>query len=73
MNIVLPDPLIPLPTSQVANDPSWKDTNSLEQHIKNLLSPSTPHFNTLYDPYREGANFVHGLRVLHLLFLMDVG
>ncbi|XP_020393876.1 UDP-arabinopyranose mutase 3 [Zea mays] len=46
---------------QVAKDPSGKDINALEQHIKNLLSPSTPFFfNTLYDPYRVGANFVRG-------------
>ncbi|XP_049390087.1 LOW QUALITY PROTEIN: probable UDP-arabinopyranose mutase 2 [Solanum stenotomum] len=45
----------------VAKDPSGKDINALEQHIKNLLCPSTPHFfNTLYDPYREGADFVRG-------------
>jgi len=47
--------------SQVAKDPSGKDINALEQHIKNLLSPSTPFFfNTLYDPYRDGADFVRG-------------
>jgi reversibly glycosylated polypeptide / UDP-arabinopyranose mutase len=40
---------------------SGKDINALEQHIKNLLSPSTPFFfNTLYDPYRVGADFVRG-------------
>ncbi|XP_054820777.1 UDP-arabinopyranose mutase 3-like [Prosopis cineraria] len=40
---------------------SGKDINALEQHIKNLLTPSTPFFfNTLYDPYREGADFVRG-------------
>ncbi|KAI3741903.1 hypothetical protein L1987_59581 [Smallanthus sonchifolius] len=45
----------------VAKDPSGKDINALEQHIKNLLTPSTPFFfNTLYDPYREGADFVRG-------------
>uniref|UniRef100_A0A804U9H8 Glyceraldehyde 3-phosphate dehydrogenase NAD(P) binding domain-containing protein n=1 Tax=Zea mays TaxID=4577 RepID=A0A804U9H8_MAIZE len=45
---------------KVAKDPSGKDINALEQHIKNLLSPSTPFFfNTLYDPYRVGADFVH--------------
>ncbi|KAM3292146.1 hypothetical protein ACQJBY_036200 [Aegilops geniculata] len=33
----------------VAKDPSGKDINALEQHIMNLLSPSTPFFfNTLY-------------------------
>ncbi|XXG63416.1 hypothetical protein AAC387_Pa05g1616 [Persea americana] len=38
----------------VAKDPSGKDINALEQHIKNLHSPSTPFFfNTLYDPYRD--------------------
>ncbi|KAI9091974.1 hypothetical protein K1719_027909 [Acacia pycnantha] len=43
----------------VAKDPSGKDINALEQHIKNLLSPSTPYFfNTLYDPYREGTDFL---------------
>lgn len=46
---------------QVAKDPSGKEINALAQHIKNLLSPSTPFFfNTLYDPYREGADFVRG-------------
>ncbi|KAF8059966.1 hypothetical protein N665_1223s0024 [Sinapis alba] len=45
----------------VAKDPSGKEINALEQHIKNLLSPSTPHFfNTLYDPYGDGADFVRG-------------
>lgn len=46
---------------QVAKDPSGKEINALEQHIKNVLSPSTPFFfNTLYDPYRDGADFVRG-------------
>lgn len=45
----------------VAKKPSGEDINALEQHIKNLLSPSTPYFfNTLYDPYAEGADFVRG-------------
>ncbi|CAN1838772.1 Probable UDP-arabinopyranose mutase 2 [Linum perenne] len=45
----------------VAKDPTGAQINALEQHIKNLLCPSTPHFfNTLYDPYREGADFVRG-------------
>lgn len=31
------------------------------QHIANLRSPATPFFfNTLYDPFREGADFVRG-------------
>jgi reversibly glycosylated polypeptide/UDP-arabinopyranose mutase len=45
----------------VAKDPSGHEINALEQHITNLLSPSTPFFfNTLYDPYRPGADFVRG-------------
>ncbi|KVH98115.1 Reversibly glycosylated polypeptide family [Cynara cardunculus var. scolymus] len=37
------------------------EINALAQHIHNLLTPSTPFFfNTLYDPYREGADFVRG-------------
>jgi len=45
----------------VAKNPSGEDINALEQHIKNLLSPSTPDFfNTLYDPYAPGADFVRG-------------
>lgn len=45
----------------VAKNPSGEAINVLEQHIKSLLTPSTPYFfNTLYDPYREGADFVRG-------------
>ncbi|KAK9278599.1 hypothetical protein L1049_028172 [Liquidambar formosana] len=45
----------------VAKDPSGKEINALAQHIHNLLKPSTPlFFNTLYDPFREGADFVRG-------------
>ncbi|KAK9919278.1 hypothetical protein M0R45_027885 [Rubus argutus] len=33
----------------------------LVQHIANLKTPATPFFfNTLYDPYRKGADFVRG-------------
>lgn len=46
---------------KVAKDPSGKEINALAQHIQNLLTPSTPFFfNTLYDPFREGADFVRG-------------
>ena len=39
----------------------WKEINALAQQIQNLLTPSTPlFFNDLYDPYREGADFVRG-------------
>lgn len=43
-----------------------KDNNGLlvdavAQHISNLTTPATPFFfNTLYDPYRKGADFVRG-------------
>ncbi|KAJ3696190.1 hypothetical protein LUZ60_001567 [Juncus effusus] len=45
----------------VAKDPTGQEINALQQHINNLLTPSTPKFfNTLYDPYRPGADFVRG-------------
>lgn len=45
----------------VAKTPTGEDINALEQHIRNLLTPSTPlFFNTLYDPYAAGADFVRG-------------
>ncbi|CAL5221586.1 g3804 [Coccomyxa viridis] len=45
----------------VAKDPSGESINALQQHIRNLLTPSTPRFfNTLYDPFAEGADFVRG-------------
>ena len=43
------------------HDPSGKEINALAQHLQNLLTPSTPFiFNTLYDPYRDGDDFVRG-------------
>ena len=57
----------PLPRPQIDDDcfvakkPTGEDINALEQHIRNLLTPSTPDFfNTLYDPYVEGSDFVRG-------------
>jgi len=45
----------------VAKDPSGKEIDALQQHLVNLTSPATPYFfNTLYDPYRSGADFVRG-------------
>ncbi|XP_050257431.1 UDP-arabinopyranose mutase 1-like [Quercus robur] len=45
----------------VAKDPSRKEINALAEHIQNLLTPSTSlFFNTLYDPYGDGADFVRG-------------
>ncbi|XP_061944315.1 probable UDP-arabinopyranose mutase 5 isoform X2 [Populus nigra] len=35
--------------------------DAVAQHLANLTTPATPFFfNTLYDPYREGADFVRG-------------
>ena len=49
--LLCPPPIAALPTSTVlrpprrkAKKPSGEDINALEQHIKNLLSPSTPGF-----------------------------
>ncbi|EPS68143.1 hypothetical protein M569_06629, partial [Genlisea aurea] len=45
----------------VSKDPNGNDIDALAQHLKNLTTPSTPFFfNTLYDPYREGCDFVRG-------------
>jgi reversibly glycosylated polypeptide / UDP-arabinopyranose mutase len=35
--------------------------NALGRHLRNLMTPSTPDFfNTLYDPYLPGSDFVRG-------------
>lgn len=35
--------------------------DAVSQHITNLATPATPFFfNTLYDPFRDGADFVRG-------------
>ena len=35
------------------------EVNAIQEHIRNLLSPSTPHFfNTIYDPFQAGTDFV---------------
>lgn len=40
----------------VAKKPSGEDIDALAQHIENLMKPATPYFfNTLYDPFAEGA------------------
>lgn len=44
-----------------AKDGKGFRVDAVAQHIANLTSPATPFFfNTLYDPYREGADFVRG-------------
>ena len=49
--------LVPHPPSDLPTHPQAID--AVQQHIRNLLTPSTPYFfNTLYDPYTHGADFV---------------
>ncbi|CAN1271519.1 Probable UDP-arabinopyranose mutase 5 [Linum perenne] len=44
-----------------ANDTDGFLVDPVAQHVRNLATPATPFFfNTLYDPYREGADFVRG-------------
>lgn len=44
-----------------AKDNNGNFVDAVAQHIENLTTPATPFFfNTLYDPYREGADFVRG-------------
>ncbi|CAM8960134.1 unnamed protein product [Rhodiola kirilowii] len=44
-----------------AKDNNGFVVDAVAQHISNLSTPATPFFfNTLYDPYRKGADFVRG-------------
>lgn len=44
-----------------ARDAKGALVDIVAQHITNLATPATPFFfNTLYDPYRKGADFVRG-------------
>ena len=44
-----------------AYDSQGRKINPLAFHYRNLKTPSTPYmFNTLYDPYQEGSDFVRG-------------
>ncbi|KAK7295164.1 hypothetical protein RJT34_18069 [Clitoria ternatea] len=44
-----------------AKDSAGNLIDAVAQHIVNLTTPATPFFfNTLYDPYRKGADFVRG-------------
>ncbi|KAG2693918.1 hypothetical protein I3760_08G117700 [Carya illinoinensis] len=44
-----------------ARDSSGSLVDIIAQHADNLTTPATPFFfNTLYDPYRKGADFVRG-------------
>jgi hypothetical protein len=46
---------------RAAADPYGQPVDALGHHMRNLLAPATPYyFNTLYDPYRDGADFVRG-------------
>eukprot|EP00210_Caulerpa_lentillifera_P005620 g5373.t1 len=45
----------------IALDPNGLRTNPIETHLNNLTTPATPfYFNTLYDPFRSGSDFVRG-------------
>jgi reversibly glycosylated polypeptide/UDP-arabinopyranose mutase len=44
-----------------AEDPEGYVVNPVVEHVLNLKTPATPFFfNTLYDPFREWADFVRG-------------
>ncbi|KAL0340810.1 UNVERIFIED_CONTAM: putative UDP-arabinopyranose mutase 5 [Sesamum radiatum] len=44
-----------------AKDSKGELTDAVAQHITNLTTPATPFFfNTLYDPFSEGTDFVRG-------------
>nr|XP_017226647.1 PREDICTED: probable UDP-arabinopyranose mutase 5 isoform X2 [Daucus carota subsp. sativus] len=44
-----------------AKDDMGNLIDAVSQHVQNLETPATPFFfNTLYDPYRKGADFVRG-------------
>ena len=44
-----------------AEDHKGQRINALFKHIQNLVTNSTPYFfNTLYDPYENGSDFVRG-------------
>ncbi|RDY01815.1 putative UDP-arabinopyranose mutase 5, partial [Mucuna pruriens] len=44
-----------------AKDNSGNLMDAVAQHVVNLKTPATPFFfNTLYDPFRKGADFVRG-------------
>jgi reversibly glycosylated polypeptide/UDP-arabinopyranose mutase len=41
--------------------PDGKLVDAVREHAKNLLNPATPFFfNTVYDPYKAGSDFVRG-------------
>ncbi|PSS05043.1 UDP-arabinopyranose mutase [Actinidia chinensis var. chinensis] len=45
----------------LAKDNKGDMIDIVSQHVSNLTTPATPFFfNTLYDPYRKGADFVRG-------------
>jgi reversibly glycosylated polypeptide/UDP-arabinopyranose mutase len=44
-----------------AKNSTGQQINALFKHIQNLVTNSTPYFfNTLYDPYEDGSDFVRG-------------
>lgn len=54
-----------------AKDNDGNVINPLAMHLRNLQTPSHPYFfNTLYDPYATGSDFVRGYPVSMLLWLL---
>lgn len=49
------------PAKDPHNNNNNREVDAPLEHVLNLKSPSTPYFfNTLYDPYADGADFVRG-------------
>ena len=54
----LDDDCLPASKSPLTKE---EKVNAIAEHMANLLTPATPHFfNTVYDPYRPGVDFVRG-------------
>ena len=54
-----------------AKDNDGNLVNPLAMHLRNLMMPSHPYFfNTLYDPYATGSDFVRGYPVRSLVLLL---
>ena len=50
-----------LPATKPGVNNAGEKVNAIVEHMTNLLTPATPHFfNTVYDPYRPGVDFVRG-------------
>jgi reversibly glycosylated polypeptide/UDP-arabinopyranose mutase len=57
----LDDDCLPAINPYDATTGSSHKVNAIKEHMKNLLTNSTPHFfNTVYDPFHPGVDFVRG-------------